>query len=74
MLAFGILSLLALGGATSPLLGSRQLHSGGFVRKINRSFRQVSPVANKTRALRLFDPTYAVRNLRFRTTEIKDSL
>src|SRR5882762_693929 len=60
-MAFKLLPLVILGTVASPLLDSRELHSGGFVRNINRSIRQGSPVANKTGALRIFDPTYAVR-------------
>ena len=61
MLAFALWSVAALGATASPLQENRGLHAGGFVRKINRSFRQGSPVANKTGSLRIFDPTYAVR-------------
>jgi hypothetical protein len=60
-MAFKLLPLVILGTVASPLLDSRELYAGGFVRNINRSIRQGSPVANKTGALRIFDPTYAVR-------------
>ena len=60
-MAFKLLPLIILGTVASPLLDSRELYAGGFVRNINRSIRQGSPVANKTGALRIFDPTYAVR-------------
>jgi hypothetical protein len=60
MLAFGFW-FIVLSAAASPLQNSGQFRAGSFVRKINRSFRQDSPVANKTGALRIFDPMYAVR-------------